>query len=280
MSVTRPYTNAKDMITRSVSKYCIVVDEDVNSTHVEDVATATEGSMPISKKNGEKISPPPTPTRPASKPVAKAITWYSTTFCADHLETLYTKLPQYTAITKQDQSGKLFALCNNKLAVAVSCIQRPSLPPNIACMRGCPQEPGSPWPSCSARQACMWKRSTPLSTTITMSTDASATSIFRNGPRSGALALSSNCNGACAAKLSRPRCAGADPEAVVVAPCRGGPRKSWLLLANGTASESVAANADVSSQYWFHAVRTTMKVMKQSKPVSTTTMVEAFAVWL
>mmetsp|Transcript_7343 Transcript_7343/g.20890 ORF Transcript_7343/g.20890 Transcript_7343/m.20890 type:complete len:162 (+) Transcript_7343:112-597(+) len=75
IKVTSPYTEAKDMITRSVNKYCIVVDEEVNNTHVEEVATAMEGSMPINKKNGEKMSPPPTPTRPASKPVVKAITW-------------------------------------------------------------------------------------------------------------------------------------------------------------------------------------------------------------
>jgi len=48
----------------------------VNSTAVEDVATAIEGSMPIIRKKGEKISPPPMPTRPDKLPVIKDTAWY------------------------------------------------------------------------------------------------------------------------------------------------------------------------------------------------------------
>mmetsp|Transcript_90943 Transcript_90943/g.236925 ORF Transcript_90943/g.236925 Transcript_90943/m.236925 type:complete len:81 (-) Transcript_90943:1197-1439(-) len=69
---------------RSVSRYCSVVEEEVKSTHVVDVATAVEGSMPIVMKNGEKIRPPPMPTMPARAPVTKAMTSYFKTVLADH----------------------------------------------------------------------------------------------------------------------------------------------------------------------------------------------------
>lgn len=66
---------------RPLSAYCIVVDVDVKSTHVEDVPTATAGSMPMTKKKGENTRPPPMPTRPAKQPVAPAMHWKATAFC-------------------------------------------------------------------------------------------------------------------------------------------------------------------------------------------------------
>merc|ERR1719191_217599 len=44
---------------RSIKKYWMAVELDVKTTQVLEVATATEGSTPISKKKGEKMRPPP-----------------------------------------------------------------------------------------------------------------------------------------------------------------------------------------------------------------------------
>mmetsp|Transcript_57008 Transcript_57008/g.166927 ORF Transcript_57008/g.166927 Transcript_57008/m.166927 type:complete len:98 (+) Transcript_57008:342-635(+) len=71
-----PYTTVKEMMMRSVRRYCIVVEEDVKITQVEEEATAMEGSTPMMRKKGEKMSPPPIPTSPARQPVQTAMRLY------------------------------------------------------------------------------------------------------------------------------------------------------------------------------------------------------------
>merc|ERR1719359_609616 len=64
---------------RSIKKYWTAVELDVKTTHVLEVATATEGSTPINRKKGEKMSPPPMPTKPARMPVVTPMPSYSAT---------------------------------------------------------------------------------------------------------------------------------------------------------------------------------------------------------
>merc|ERR1719163_1314540 len=96
---------ASDIMMRSVKMYWIVVDEEVKSTHVAEVPTATAGSMPVRRKKGDKIRPPPTPTRPASRPVITATAWYVTTPSGCQPKLLATK-PKCTVIAMQDQMGR------------------------------------------------------------------------------------------------------------------------------------------------------------------------------
>mmetsp|Transcript_76838 Transcript_76838/g.148444 ORF Transcript_76838/g.148444 Transcript_76838/m.148444 type:complete len:82 (-) Transcript_76838:66-311(-) len=72
------------MTTRSVSRYCSDVEEDVIKTHVDDEATATDGKWPMRRKTGENIKPPPMPKSPERTPVPRAITPYNEIRCKDH----------------------------------------------------------------------------------------------------------------------------------------------------------------------------------------------------
>merc|ERR1719161_1669748 len=56
---------------RSIKKYWTAVELEVKTTQVLEVATATEGSIPINKKKGEKMRPPPMPTKPAKHPATR-----------------------------------------------------------------------------------------------------------------------------------------------------------------------------------------------------------------
>mmetsp|Transcript_43158 Transcript_43158/g.92043 ORF Transcript_43158/g.92043 Transcript_43158/m.92043 type:complete len:113 (+) Transcript_43158:373-711(+) len=64
------------MIILSFRRYWKEVEEEVNITQVEEVATATAGSTPMRRKKGAKMRPPPTPTSPARMPVATAMMQY------------------------------------------------------------------------------------------------------------------------------------------------------------------------------------------------------------
>jgi hypothetical protein len=65
------YSGTKWSKIRLSSKYCDVVEEDVKRTQNVLVATVTDESRPMPKKAGAKMSPPPTPTKPARIPATK-----------------------------------------------------------------------------------------------------------------------------------------------------------------------------------------------------------------
>merc|ERR1719517_127353 len=77
MRFTVPYNTVRDVMILSVRRYWNDVEDEVKITQVEEVATATAGCTSMRRKKGEKMRPPPMPTRPDRVPVHTAIRQYA-----------------------------------------------------------------------------------------------------------------------------------------------------------------------------------------------------------
>merc|ERR1719487_1628591 len=106
-ALTTPYTRVKDKLILSVRRNCKAVDAALKSTHVEDVATAIAGSVPINMKTGAKIVPPPMPTRPAKQPASDAVREYVSTWQRLRTPSLTRTVPYTSTVNQQVDRGTI-----------------------------------------------------------------------------------------------------------------------------------------------------------------------------
>mmetsp|Transcript_107856 Transcript_107856/g.300741 ORF Transcript_107856/g.300741 Transcript_107856/m.300741 type:complete len:235 (+) Transcript_107856:301-1005(+) len=154
---------------RSVKRYCRVVEEEVKITQVEDVATAIAGSTPMHRKKGEKINPPPIPTRPAKHPVNTPINSYLATSRGDQLSFTTQARLLKAMTTRHTVIGTASVSSMAQPAPEGSPIKPSSrLPTRNVSMgwRHAASRLAALLPCCSSqRQALAWCRTTPLTTT-------------------------------------------------------------------------------------------------------------------
>mmetsp|Transcript_121629 Transcript_121629/g.344681 ORF Transcript_121629/g.344681 Transcript_121629/m.344681 type:complete len:260 (-) Transcript_121629:109-888(-) len=235
----------------SVRRYWRVVEDDVKMTHVDDVATATLGSTPMIRKKGEKMRPPPIPTKPARQPVSAPITRYCTTCAGCQFAWRMQSWLQYSATAAHTEIGTASVSDSAHAAPRRSLISSSSRSPTKRRGTGgeqaslaCPSLP----PRRCRRQLPAWWRSTPQrTTTSSMHTPT------------GALAPSAGPNAPFPTS-------GADSAAA------GAPRRP-------PSRDPAGCCGSFSSRYWDQKVHAIMQVIPTRTVLSRKSMAKSSAVW-